>query len=442
MYDFFAPAPSSVCAFVSTVHAALLMIHLDRHRGLWRLAAGPAVAFGVLAWILTTPAWLAAGVGVNLAWTILSGHAAGLEGRRTESAAGGSVPAPPPGSPTRQPAPAAPPSFVPATVLAVIDETDSIRTFRFARPPGFDFQPGQFLMVRVEAGGQTNARCYSISSAPGVAGYLEVSVRRQGLVSGALHDTVRPGGTLFIHRPLGRFTGPGDPASHAVLLAGGIGITPLISMLRHAVTTQPHQKVTLLYSVRTPRDAAFRDELEWLARRHPQVRVVMTVSGEPAPGLRQGRIDAALIGDTVPEPTAARYFLCGPLPMIDALREILTGLGVPRDHIRYEAFEAAVAVAAGTDRVAEAPASPARLRLSESGLEIEVRASETLLEAAERAGARLPSLCRAGICGTCRTRVASGDVRCTAEALTTEDRDHGYVLPCVAWAAGECVLEA
>ena len=135
------------------------------------------------------------------------------------------------------------------------------------------------------------------------------------------------------------------------------------------------------------------------------------------------------------------FLICGPLPMIDAVRGTLAEFGVAAERIRWEAFEAAAAVAndAARGTVGEAAG---RLRLALSGHETQVNPSETLLDAAERAGGRISSFCRAGMCGTCRTRLVSGEVRCDAEALSTAERESGYVLPCVAWAAGDCVLEA
>jgi ferredoxin-NADP reductase len=431
---------SSVLAFVTTVHAVLLVIHVQRARGAMRVfGALPSAAFGALAWVLTTPAWLAAGVVVHAAWLGV-----------TVGKAGALHPAPV----TASPHPLAdgnagplthasgPIGFVQAVVLAVIDETDSIRTFRLARPPGFHFEPGQFLMVKVDVSGKSIARCYSISSPPGASGYLEVSVKRQGVVSSALHGSVRAGDSLLIHPPLGRFTMPADGALNLALVAGGIGITPLISMLRHVVATQPARRVTLLYSVRERRNAAFLAELEWLTQRHPQFRLAMTVTaGDEFDGCHRGRMDEAFIRSSVPALKDAVFLICGPLPMIDAVRGTLAALGVAAERVRWEAFEAAAAVAneAAHGRIGE---TAGRLRLALSGYETQVNPSETLLDAAERAGGRISSFCRAGLCGTCRTRLLSGDVRCDAEALSSAERESGYVLPCVAWAAGDCVLEA
>ncbi|MGE5198820.1 MAG: 2Fe-2S iron-sulfur cluster-binding protein, partial [Rhodospirillaceae bacterium] len=358
---------------------------------------------------------------------------------------------PAPQAPAAGPAPDSS-GFIPVSVLAVLEESPAIRTFRLARPATFAFEAGQFLTVRVQVDGQSHVRCYSISSAPESAGYMEISVKRQGLVSGTLHATLRPGSRLLVKPPAGRFTYPAGDDRPIVLVAGGVGITPLISMLRHGVAADPGRPITLLYSARGSRELAFWDELGWLARRHSHVRVVGTVT-EPGGGWqdRVGRIDRALVSNYVPNAAHSVFLMCGPLQMIDALRAMLLDMGVPEAQVRSEVFQAATAIGAAPARAAspaaggeagEALAAAAKLDLVKSGLAVSVAQGQSLLDAAEAAGADIPSLCRAGVCGTCRTRLVSGDVRCTSDGLDDRDRQAGFVLPCVTWPLGDCALEA
>jgi len=336
-----------------------------------------------------------------------------------------------------------PGGFTSVPVLVVLDESPSVRTFRLSRPPGFAFEAGQFLTVRAQVDGTPHVRCYSISSAPESTGYIEISVKRQGLVSGVLHATLRPGSQLQVKPPAGRFTYPAGDDRPIVLVAGGVGITPVISVLRHGVVADPGRPITLFYSARGRRELAFLDELEWLSGRHPHVRIVATVT-EPGGGWqgRAGRIDAALIADHVTDLGQSVFLMCGPLEMIDAVRSGLLGMGVPEAQVRSEVFQAATAIGARPSQEAAPAAAAARLDLARSGRAVDVAAGQTLLDAAEAAGADIPTLCRAGVCGTCRTRVVSGDVRCTSDALGERDRQAGFVLPCVTWPLGDCVLEA
>jgi ferredoxin len=147
--------------------------------------------------------------------------------------------------------------------------------------------------------------------------------------------------------------------------------------------------------------------------------------------------------------------VCGPVPMIENMRRLLAALQVPEAQIRHEVFNAAIAAASG--RAPESPAvSPAARRQASagagaeqaftmacttSGRSVPVQAGQTLLDAAEESAVPLLSLCRAGVCGTCRVRVMEGDVRCASDLLDDADRDRGFVLACVTTAASDCAVQ-
>jgi ferredoxin-NADP reductase len=447
------PAPSSTLAFVATLHVALAVLRKERSftRRRFALPLAPAFAFAASPWLLQSPIGLAVGIVSHLAWFAACENllpvAAPEERRRANCARAEALPA----AATLflgKSAIAPPPGFVSARVFAVVEETPDIRTFRFARPVGFEFRAGQFLSVRVAVEGNSAVRCYTISSAPEASGYLEISVKRQGAVSTALHSTVGAGSTLLVRGPAGKFTYPDGEDRPIVLLAGGVGITPLMSMLRHAVQADPGRPVTLLYSVRTEADVAFRDELAHLARRQPQLRVVVAVTrGSDVPGFFPGRIDASLLAEVVHDPASALHFVCGPHPMIRDICRLLGALGVPETQVRSEAFEAAAAWASSTagPRQEVAPRFPGatrRLELSRSGKIAPVPPGQTLLDAAEGAGAAIDFSCRSGSCGTCRTRLLSGKVDGEGEGLPAVDRAQGWILPCVALPLSDCRLDA
>jgi ferredoxin-NADP reductase len=441
-------APSSLLAVATTVHLGLAS--LRNHR---RLGAGPVSSLAVVSTLLAALPWLfpsvtglAFGFGLHAAWFAVCERFVHVPSR--VPAAGDAAPA---DGPRPDPVLASPPwpscarprGFIPVPVLAVIDEAVDVRTFRFARPDGFDFIPGQFLTVRVRADGRDHARCYSISSPPEARGLLDITVKRQGLVSGTLHATLRPGMVVPVKAPAGVFRYPADDDRPLLLLAGGIGITPLFSMLRHATQAEPSRAVTLLYSAQTEAHLAFRDELEAVARRHPQIRTVFAVTrAAPAPGIYPGRIDESLVRATMPNVADAIALLCGPQPMIDGLRALLAGLGVPVAQIRSEVFEAAVAASGGHHAdAADAGAAAHQMHCARSGADVRVDARQTLLDAAEAGGISIDSLCRSGVCGTCRTRVIDGDVRCESALLDDTDRADGYVLACISHALGDCTVD-
>lgn len=448
MIELIHTAPASLLAFVTTIHVALLALRQSRGASpRWLLPPMllASAALSVAPWVFSSFGAVIIGLAAHVVWFMACDRLS----RRQPPAETLPVAA----APTIQsPAPPAPRSrdFLPAPVVAVHDETPTIRTFRLARPEGFTFAAGQFVPVQIRVDGKPQVRCYSISSAPEAAGYLDITVRRQGVVSGTLHAVVKPGATLLVRPPAGRFVYPEGDERPIVLVGGGVGVTPLMSMLRHAVLAEPTRPISLLLSVRSSGDIAFRDELAWLPRRHPHTRVMVTVTGADASrnGFRSGRISPAMIAEHVAEPRDSIYLLCGPLPMIHDVRKLLDGLGVPDAQIRSEVFEAATAIGATASPVDEAsrPAAatrrqaPSRLTLSRSRQSVDVPAGTTLLEAAEAAGVSIPTVCRSGVCGTCRTRLISGEVRCTSDALDAGDA--GFVLPCVTWAAGDCALDA
>jgi ferredoxin-NADP reductase len=444
----FPAEPASTLAFVTTVHLALAVLRNHRRPGPSRISS-LAVMSAVLAggpWLLPSATGLVVGLGAHTIWFLLCNRLAPeppAATSRSASPAGGAV------ASTRAPAPSltrpsAPRGFVPTSVVAVMDEASDIRTFRFARPAGFEFVAGQFLPVRLRIDGRDQVRCYSISSAPESRGYLEISVKRQGLVSSALHRTIRPGGTIDVKAPAGAFTYPTGEDGPLLLIAGGIGITPLMSMLRHGVQAEPNRTMTLLYSAPSAAAFAFRDEIKGLVRRHPLANAIFAVTrGEPAPDVYPGRIDDSLIRTAAPNVARAIVLLCGPQPMIDGLRGTLAGLGVPPARIRSEVFEAAMAVAAGRPgRERRTHRQTHEIRCANSGLAVHAEAGQTLLEAAEAGGVCIDSLCRAGVCGTCRTRVVGGEVECESTMLPDSEREDGYVLACVTHIHGDCVIEA
>lgn len=429
--------------------------HRSRPSGGDVLILTPALFLACLTWIAPEAPLIGAGLAAHLAWFVFcEKQFPPPQLAAAQAAAATTLPRPVLQS---LPAPSAPAS-IPLTipVLAVFDETPDVKTFRLLRPDGFDFDAGQFLTVRVQVEGRTVQRAYSISSAPLSRGYIEISVKRIGLVSSVLHANLRPGSLVAVRPPAGAFTYPAGDDRPLLLLAGGIGITPLMSMLRHAVATQPTRRVALIYSVRTPDDLAFRDELAVIARRHPQVRVVIAVTQGPASDRwHYGHINASIVQAYTADLAHTLAYICGPAPMMDAMKSLLRDLGVPAAQVRNESFGAAMKLVAGEAdaspalvgraAVAAAPRAPGSantVRFARTGCDAPIAPTQTILEAAEARGVDLPSMCRAGTCHTCRTRLVAGDVDCRSDSLSAEDRAAGFILPCVSHARSDCELEA
>lgn len=449
-------APVSVLAFVTTVHCAMLMLVRHRTGTRFGLVLLPSIVFVACPWFLATPLWLAVVLATHAGWVVACEKLIrpGTDAPSKAAVSSGRSVVAAPFQPAARPAsqPSTRSGFSPQPVLAVFSETQDIRTFRFARPEGFTFRPGQFVMVRVEIDGKPIVRCYSVSSSTAASGYLEISVRRQGNVSGFLHATVRPGSLLQVRGPGGTFVYP-EGRRPIVLLAGGIGITPLLSMLRYAVDHEPSRPVTLVFSAKTEEQMPFLDDLRLLARRHPQFRLVVALSrGSDKNEYFSGRIDRALIETAVDHLRESVYLICGPAAMIEQMQTILESAGVPRSQVHYEKFEAAVAAATASVGGGSRPTSglgpvagtavALSLKLERSGRVVTVEEGQTILEAAECAGEDLPSMCRAGVCGTCQVRLIQGDVEGEFDIIDERDRAKGEVLACVARPVTNCVIDA
>jgi ferredoxin-NADP reductase len=331
-------------------------------------------------------------------------------------------------------------------VAEVIEETPSTRTFVLAAPDGgapqLEYRAGQHLTLVVEAGGSTQRRCYSFSTSPLTGGLPAITVKRvaDGVVSRHLHDRVHAGDTLSALEPTGDFTLETDPAlsRHVVMIAGGVGITPLASLAETVLRAEPASRVTLLTGNRCEPEIIFRRRLDALAAEFGP-RLIVRHSLDDAPdgwtGLG-GVLDGAQVLRAVGNVAADAWFVCGPEPMMQGVCATLAQAGVPRERIRTERFAYASAT---TTRI---PDHAAELHFAKSGRRVTARAGQTILQAGLEAGIDLPSSCTMGGCGACKVRRLEGSVvmsepNCLCEA----ERAAGYVLACCAYADTNLVIE-
>lgn len=327
--------------------------------------------------------------------------------------------------------------------------THNVTTFRLKTPDGrpipFDHHPGQVLTLSGTPGGVPTKRSYTIASSPNWRDSVEITVKREehGLVSRWLHDELRPGDTLDVESPNGTFYFTGEEADSIVLIAGGVGITPMMSIARYLTEKEWQGEIHLVLGFRTEADLIFRDEVAALAARNPNLHVVtaLTRPNRSWTG-RQGRVDATLLAEVLPDVAARRAYICGPLTMMDSTKANLVALGMPQANIHMEAF--------GTDKrdptwrhssVEAAIAGKVLFDLSDAVAPLEEGA--TILDAAEDAGVFIDNACRTGTCGACRIKLHAGDVSmANDDALTEQDKADGYVLACQAQISSDVAVEA
>jgi ferredoxin-NADP reductase/DMSO/TMAO reductase YedYZ heme-binding membrane subunit len=323
-------------------------------------------------------------------------------------------------------------------------ETHDVKTFRFTLPDGgplpFEHVAGQYLNIALMIDGRRVNRSYTIASSPVHRDYVEISVKRdpKGVASQFLHDQVTEGMRFKIGAPAGKFYFAGSEAKRVILVAGGVGITPMMSVIR----TLTHRKWTgdmhLLFSVRKPEDVIFQAELDALRAAHPNLRCEYVVTSE------RGHITKDIITSCVPDLAGSRVMLCGPDAMMTAMRGHFVELGVPDADVTQEAFISPLQVV-GAAAPTEAPVNgvPANISFQRAGISGEAN-DMTILEVAEECGVDIPFECRSGVCGQCKTRLVAGKVTMESQdALTAADRSKGLILACQARAATtELVVDA
>ena len=332
--------------------------------------------------------------------------------------------------------------------VAVEDVTHDVRSFTFERADGsvVDFEPGQYLTFTVEVDGVELQRCYTIASSPVRPDRPTITVKRvpDGPVSGWLHDRFGVGDSLTATGPHGRFSSAHHPAEKYLFLSAGSGITPLMSMTRALRDRPGDPDVVFVHSARSPRDIIFRRELE-AAAELPGIEV--TVVCETAPDDDPWDGATGLLGlrtllRVAPDLHEREVFTCGPPGYMAAVREALDLAGVDPDRCHEESFDLAARGAEHT--VAAAPSGPAyAVEFRRSGLTLPCGESETLLDAALRAGLRPPSMCREGICGTCRVSLVEGRVDLQhGGGIRDHDVERGEILLCCSRPCGDVAVDA
>ncbi|MDE2600445.1 MAG: iron-sulfur cluster-binding domain-containing protein [Rhodocyclaceae bacterium] len=324
------------------------------------------------------------------------------------------------------------------TVAAIRDETHNVKTFvlcaleRDTMP--FRWLPGQYLTLHLPgAEGQHLIRNYTIASPPTRGGCCEITVKRgNGPGSQFMHDQLQVGASLDVSGPHGGFVFTGEEAQRIVLIGGGVGVTPLMCVLRYLSDISWHGQIHFLYSVMTPQDLIYAHELELLAESHPQLHLTLLVTEaghHPWRGNR-GLLSSDLLSP-IPHLTESRVHLCGPEPMMRAVRKMLTTMHVPAEHVHTESFGPA-SLEQIEEKAWPAEVGSVTLTFLRSNHTVRLADGECLLSAAERCGVAIESSCREGHCGSCRVRLVSGKVRLGAQSvLSDEDIARGEVLACV-----------
>jgi ferredoxin-NADP reductase len=292
-------------------------------------------------------------------------------------------------------------------------------------------------------------RSYSISSSPTQGEYVELTVKREprGAVSRHINDLLKVGDRIEAGGPVGKFTFTGTEADSIVLIAAGVGITPMMSVTRYLTERSWAGDIFFIYTCRTPADFIFADDISALQRLNPKLHVAITISqpeGTDWKGSR-GRISKEWLTQTVPDLASRRIHLCGPPSMMDSIKAIFTELRIPPDRLKTEAFGTPkpTPAAAGTTAKLTAHATGPRVTFSKSNKSATIHVDQTVLELSEELGIGIEFSCRVGTCGVCKVRMTSGEVEMAVQdALEPDEKTNGIILACQAKPKGEVAVEA
>ncbi|GAU85846.1 2Fe-2S iron-sulfur cluster-binding protein [Bosea sp. BIWAKO-01] len=356
-------------------------------------------------------------------------------------------------------------------VLAKKRESSTITSFELApvkREQWRPFRPGQFLVLRCASPseGRFVPRTYSVSSPPAETGRYRITVKREaapsaglpdGIGSCFLHDEVEVGDILLADGPRGDFVLREDSARPVLLLSGGVGLTPLVSML-HALAADAGRRVFFIHACDNGEVHALADEVDAIAAQHPHVGVHCCYRFPTEADRRAGRfhseglVSRELLQSLLPLDDYDVY-LCGPPPFMDAIHGLVRSLGIAPDRIATEVFggsgRAGAARAANGASSPDTAAPPVASPAEATGPLVEFRrsgrsvawnpAAESLLAFAEDSGLDPEFSCRSGICGTCRTGIIAGEVDYFEEPL--DPPGDGQILLCCARPKGNLVLD-
>ena len=327
----------------------------------------------------------------------------------------------------------------------------------------YDYLPGQYVALRAQIDGQEVRRSYSICAEP-TPGEIRVAIKRDvgGLFSNWANDTLEPGYQIDVMNPQGAFVSKSTITSlnnpekiaedaaaaggeHLVAFAAGSGITPIMAIARAVLSASKASTFDLVYANKSAMDVMFAEEIGDLKDRYPTrfaVHHVLSREQRINP-LMSGRIDDeklnAILDHVIQVDKADEWFLCGPFELVQLCRDTLAERGVREDDVRFELFTTGKpeAPAGQQGRAVQADPSGANYAISfnldgtSSSVESPVSANETILNAALRVRTDVPFACAGGVCGTCRAKVVSGDVKMEENyALEKDEVEAGYILTC------------
>jgi ferredoxin-NADP reductase len=223
-------------------------------------------------------------------------------------------------------------------VKEIIPRTGDTSSFRFPRPAGFDFKPGQYMLVTVKSADKELLHPFSLSSSPTDSDFIEFTKKFTASEYSTRLKAMKPGDWVSIEGPYGKFTCECE-YEKILFLAGGIGITPLISIIKYCCDKQLPTSMVLFYGCRTENEIAFKKELEEMQLKNQNLKVI-SVLAESSPNWKGkvGFVTAELIKQEVPDFKDRVFYACGPPAMVAAMQKVVAALGLPETQLKLESL--------------------------------------------------------------------------------------------------------
>lgn len=311
----------------------------------------------------------------------------------------------------------------------------------------FRFKQGQSLTVRKQLRNEEIRRTYSICSSP-FDNTLRVAVKKVegGVFSSWANEQLKPGDFIDVMPPVGKFYTELHPSQkkNYVAFAAGSGITPVLSIIKTTLLTEPQSSFTLVYGNRTKTSIIFKEELEALKDKFiDRFRIYHILSREKTDAeLNYGRIDTSklelLFSKIIDLKTCDEFFLCGPEEMIFCIKAYLEERGIPSEKIHFELFtipgekQPAIGNKQKLYNKEEGPTAKVSVKLDGILFDFELGyENESILDAALQKGADLPYACKGGVCTTCKAKLVEGEVNMDVNwGLEPDEVAKGYILTC------------
>ena len=223
-------------------------------------------------------------------------------------------------------------------VKEIIPRTSNVTSFRFPRPAGLEYKAGQFLFIAIKPAGRELSKHFSFSSSPTEEEHIEFTKKFTDSEFSTALKTLKPGDWARIDAPFGNFTFEGEHPKIG-LLAGGIGITPLVSICKYCTDKCLNTRITLLYGCRTENDFAFKKELEAMQQQNPNLKIVFTVNEATSGWMgATGVINMDMVKQEIPDYQETMFYTCGPPPMVEVMEKLIESLGLPKTQLKREYF--------------------------------------------------------------------------------------------------------